>query len=329
MAMAAVSFRENPEAYGLSSDFKPNYKKGNFKRPALPPSNKLILPTGYDSTLVAPLEIIPGLNLNPNSLKGQVKPEKVEADFADCLIDRNYQRDLGQGNAMLIEHGVNHFDWTLFKLPNGIRGKSGKIYITDGQTSSLICLHHPEIKKLPIWVAQVSEAEFVARCARAFVGLNECHIPVNRADKFTALQTMGDPVANSIAQIFRAYGIKPVRVNKAPNKYAAGETRLLGTLQGLYKRYGHEALERICLVAAGAGYSPIVRHHVNALMEILLPDMEAKKIDNERLINAIRSIADRHAVAEATLTAKRRMWTVPRALADLYKERYKKGAIAL
>jgi len=326
--MAMPSFRENPEAYGLKLP-KPVYQRGNYKRPALPDSGKLIMPTMYDSTLIKPLAVIPGLKLEPKSLKGVAKPKFIEADFGNCYIDQNYQRELAMSNCQLIECGVNNFDYTLFKVPNGIQGESGKIYITDGQTSALICLHHPDILKVPLWVVRVSNDEFIARCARAFVGLNECHIPVNRADKFTALQTMGDPDALAVADIFRIHRIQPVRSNKSGNKSAAGETRLLGTLQSLYKRHGSDLLSRLCAVCSGAKYSPITRVHVWALMEILKPDMDKNKIDDERLINAIRSIADRHAISEATLNAKRRMWPVPRSLAELYMERYKKGATAL
>lgn len=323
-----LSFRENPEAYGLTP-IRPNYARDNYKRPALPASGKQVLSGGYDSTLIKPLETIPGLKLDPNSLKGIVKPKYIEADFEQCCIDYNWQRELDQSNLTLIEFGVKHFNWTHFKIPNGIQGTSGKIYITDGQTSALICYHHPEVLKLPIMVTRVNEQEFVARCANAFVSLNECRRPVSAADRFTAMQVMGDPESTAIAEVFRKYHIKPLRKDKSKGQFAAGETRMLKTFQGIYRLRGQEFFERLCSVLNGAKLFPIQRIHTSALTEILLPDMEKNKIDDDRLISAIRSIVNKHAINEAILSAKRRMWTSSRALAEIYKERYRMRAQAL
>lgn len=327
--MAAVlSFREHPEAYGLTP-LKPDHRGKGWQRPAIRNSGKLVLPKHYDSTLIRPLELIPGLELKPASLKGQVKPKYTEADFSQCHIDQNYQREIDQANITVIEFGVNHFDYTLFKIPNGIQGPSGKIYITDGQSSALICLHHPDIDKLPIMVTRVNEAEFIARCARAFIGLNECRIAVSKADRFTALQTMGDPASCAIANVFRKHGITPVRKTKAIGKYAARETRIIGTFESIHARRGEAFFDRLCKVLGGAAFSPIRRIHIGAITEILLPDMGKNKIDDDRLISAIRSMVDKHAINEAELSAKRRMWTGPKALAELYKSLYKDGAQAL
>lgn len=324
----ALSFRQHPEAYGLTP-IRPNYKPNLFKRPAAPPSGKTVLANRYDSTLIRPLELISGLNLEPRPLRGMVKPKLIEAEFDQCRIDHNWQRELDQGNLTLIEFGVNHFDWTHFKIPNGIQGPSGLIYITDGQTSALICRHHPEILKLPIAVTRVNESEFVARCANAFVSLNECKRAVSSADRFTAMQVMGDPESNAIAEVFRKYNIKPLKKSKSMPQYASGETRMLGTFQTIFRKRGKDFFERLCLILQGANFHPIQRIHTSAISEILLPDMEKNKIDNDRLIAAIRSIADRHAIRDATLDAKRRMWTSSHALAEIYKERYRQRAQAL
>lgn len=323
-----LSFKDHPEAYGLAP-MKPSHGGANWKRPAIPDSGKQILPKHYDSTLIKPIEAVPGLKLNPAKINQQVRPKYVEAEFSQCCLDHNYQRELSQANVTVIEFGVNHFDWTLFKVPNGIQGNSGKIYITDGQTSALICFHHPDISKLPIMVTRVNDSEFIARSARAFIGLNECRVPVGRADRFTALQTMGDPASCAIANVFRKYGIKPVRTHKSTNKYAARETTLISAFQSIHAKRGEVFLDRLCKILAGAAYSPIKRIHVSALTEILLSDLDKNKIDDARLISAIRSMVDKHAVNEAELTAKRRMWTGPRALAELYKSLYKDGAQAL
>lgn len=323
-----LSFSEYPEAYGLPP-LKPDHRRSRGKRPAIAPSGKLVLPSFYDSTLIKPLEAIPGLKLEPASLEGQIKPRYAEIEFSQCRIDHNYQRELLQSNLNIIQHGVNFFDWTLYKVPNGIQAPSGLVYITDGQSSALICLHHPDIHKLPIMVTRVKDAQFIQRSARAFIGLNECRIEVGTADRFTALQTMGDPVAIKMAEVFRRYGIRPIRQNKHEGKFGAGETKLVSTFQGLHARHGDEFLERLCKILGNAKYGPIRRMHVHAIRSILLPDMGKNKIDDERLVNAIRSMVDRHAINEAELTAKRRMWPSPKALAELYMSLYKAEAKAL
>lgn len=327
--MAMPAYSDHPEAYGMPAT-KPDYRRNYRKKPVIRPADKPVMLERYDSTLVTPLLDIPGLELNPASLKGQAEPEFIKAPFERILIDHNSQRQLKQSNLTLIEFAINNFEFTRVKVPNGIISPKGKIYLTDGQSTALIHYNHPELRVrgyVPVYVARVSERDFVAKCAQAFVALNECHIPVPRADRFTASLTARDPEALAMAEVFKATGLRITGEAKAENKYAAGETRLIQTLQRLHRSRGQDYFEKLCRILGRSAFSPIKRIHVDALVQIL--DKDKGKMDEQRLVNAIRSMVDKHARNEAELMAKRRMWTAPFALAELYRKLYLKGALPL
>lgn len=326
--MAVVSFKQNPAAFGMPALAKPDYRRA--KNPALKPSGKKIIMPFYDSTLIGGLFEIPGMELNPAPIGDQPEPELIKAPFELIRLDGNYQRELKRANIALIEFAINNFDYTKVKVPNGIRSPKGNIYLTDGQSTAMIYYNHPELRargNLPCCVTRVDEKQFVERSAAAFISLNECRVSVAQADRFSAALAMRDPAAKKLAQIFQAHNIKIVTDNREDHLYAAGETRLISTFQSLLAKKGDKFLEKLCGILSTAMFSPIKRAHIRAVVEIL--ETHKGELDEARLTNAIKSIADRHALNQALIDSRRTMKTVPYALAQIYKDRYKKGAKAL
>lgn len=325
--MAMPSYTEKPQAYGMPP--KPNYHKG--RRNYVEPSDKGVLLPFYDSTLIKPLKKIKGLEFKPADISEQALPELmyINPKTEKMYVDHNYQRELTNSNFNLLIHILEHFDWKKLQVPNAFISEKGNIYFTDGQTTALACLHHPQIDKMPISAVKVSDAAFAAIGAEAFLSLNTVKIAVPRADRLTAQIAMRDPLAMHIADVFRKYGIKVIRIKRNDEQCAARETMVVGKFEEILKRDGEEFFDRLCSILAAANYSPIRAIHIQAVRRLLLDESEKLPYSLDRLKDAIRSKVDKYALLDAEIEARRFKTTKPDALAKFYKEAYKKGAVAL
>lgn len=326
MKAQVPSFEKHPGAYGM----KGKNAYWNVRRKNLvPASDKQVLLPHYDSTLIRPLAPVPNLEFKPAPVKVQAKPQMMMVKPEALLVDHNWQRELTSSSYVLLVQILENFNWAYYKTPNCIISPSGKLYVTDGQTTVLAAMHHPEIEEIPVLAVKVSEREFVRICAEAFISLNTVSVPVPRADRFTAQIAARHPHALKLADFFRKHKIKPIRLERKDRQYAARETMVISTFQETMIKDGDEKFDRLLEILSGANFSPIRRLHVLAIRELLSRETPKFNYDLERLRNAILSKADKYALLDAEINARRYKISRPMALANIYNGAYKKGAIAL
>jgi hypothetical protein len=69
----------------------------------------------------------------------------------------------------LIRKIVQTWDWSRMKPPICARDESGRLFVVDGQHTSIAAARHPGIKKIPVMIVNVDTVE---GRASAFIGHN-------------------------------------------------------------------------------------------------------------------------------------------------------------
>lgn len=297
---------------------KPINKRGGSKNV---PTQKHVIPKGYNAELKRPLSPIEGIDVEPNDISGQEMPHMEMARPGDLWIDHNYQRELLPANVTLLREIIGFWDWERFTPPNCVIQPDGRRFIRDGQTTAIGALHHPQIEEIPIMVRKARSLE---KDAEAFVALNDKLVPVQHADKFTARLLMGDPISLELAKILNKYGIHVLRSARPGAEYGKNETTCIGIFRRLLVAHGSKELEQVCEILKVANFRPIRFHHLYAARKMLSGAL-SKNCDIARVARAINSKSDAHAFAEAALLARRNGKPISTCLAQVYEAEYKKN----
>jgi len=332
------SFKDNPKAYmqPLGAYEQPDTIAKKAKRtkelaPKTPAITKDVFYGLYDEKLVEQLGPIEGLRIKDEPYL-ITPPETRLIDPRSLYIDRNYQRKLTALDLRLLEEIGNEFAWDEYKIPNVFEDAANeRLFVTDGQKTVLAAIHR-HVPLVPVFVITAPQTELLKRQANSFVGINMRRKAIPAQEMFTALLVRGDDRELALAKILRANGIQPVgnRGNAAHGKYNQGETQSISILRNLHKHHGDENFSAICKIMTAARFRPIKREHLNALGAIADKE-DVKKIDVDRMANAIRSIVDKYALLEArdiSMKSNRHI-QIGHALADIYLTRYKQKAKAI
>lgn len=294
-------------------------KRGSSK---LVHTQKHVIPKGYDEALIRPLARLDSIDVQPNDISAQEPPHTEMVRPEDLWLDHNYQREFLPANMTLLQEIIEYWDWDRFRAPNCVRQPDGRLFIRDGQTTALGALHHPQIDRIPVLVKNAKSLE---KDAEAFVALNDKFIPVENADKFTARLLMGDPVTRELARILNKFGIHVLRSAKRGAEYGKNETTCIGAFRRLLEAHGSQEVEQICEILRVANFRPIRFAHLHAVRKMLKEGALQRNVDIARIGQAINSIDDAHALAEATVLARRNGRPLSACLAHIYEHRYKRN----
>lgn len=322
-------FASNPAFYGMPRRSQIAAKM----RPLTPAPMKPAVPDGYRDDLLTPLRTLEKLEVEPNKTLADLTPEVryINPRKTTIYCNRNYQRELDAGDmAFLLEIG-NGFDWGRFKVPNCYEAPDGSLHCTDGQKTILAAMFHD--LTIPILVIRAAPGESLARQADSFVGLNTIQRKAKALDIFAALYCRGDSEEVEFARILKKHNIQPVRISSglpAGGKTQPCQTICINVLRAMHKEHGKHDFDIMCKLFSLIGYRPIQRLHIYAF-NIIFARMEPSEIDLDRMMNAVRSILDKHAILEARENVRNsKKKTTPSAeLANIYVARYSKNLRAL
>lgn len=303
-------------------------------RVLLPSKTKPILPDGYREDLIKRLDFIPGFEVEPNLSLDKNPPEIAYLNPREThiYIDYNSQRELEARDLAVLKKITKSYDHGKFKVPNLIRIKAwgNKLFCVDGQKTTLAALYNG--LTIPFCITDETPESFVARQAVGFIGINFDRTAPSPSQLFPAQYFSGNESDIGLAKILQKYKIKPVSNfgGSQAKKRSPLETTCISILRKMYETQDKKAFEIICKIVEAVKFCPLERIHVGAL-NVIMFRIEPSAIDIDRMANAILSIADAHAKLEAIKSARNSFnkKSVSGELANIYMDRYKKGARAI
>ncbi|MFO1081893.1 MAG: DUF6551 family protein [Reyranellaceae bacterium] len=128
-------------------------------------------------------------------------------DVGDLVVDRRYQRVMGEKNEKHVRAIVRNFSWLHYQPIIVARTDTGYAVI-DGQHRYEAAKKHPLVESLPCYVI---EAPDVATQATVFISANSARIQVMRIHKFWAAHAAGEAWAVRIVRLCEAAGVEIAR----------------------------------------------------------------------------------------------------------------------
>ncbi|WWT39896.1 partitioning protein-like protein [Microcystis phage Mwe-JY08] len=187
--------------------------------------------------------------------------------IGDLVIDRGYQREIGERGRRTIRAIMGAFDWSRFAPVVVAPVEGGKFAIIDGQhraTAAAVL----GIEEVPCHIVQADRAAQ----AKAFAAINGTVTAITPMQMFHAKVTAGDEVAARVARLLEAGGARVLKYPVPADLMKAGDTLAAAALLKLARRYEDDTLLRAiqCVTETGEGNPGMLRAGVmTALCEVL------------------------------------------------------------
>ena len=171
------------------------------------------------------------------------KPGKIiTVNPLDVIIDYSYQRDLDVNHVIKIANNFNH---RYVKTPTGFQDSSGKIYITDGQHTTVaaglagIREFHIYVTELP---ADSTPQQRIELQSQQFIHLNKSPKPVSRYHLYRNQLIQNNPDYLALRNMCAKVGVTPVDSNKKSN--SAGFISHINILENAWFQISREHSEK-------------------------------------------------------------------------------------
>lgn len=232
------------------------------------------------------------------------EPIFERVDPRDLLVEEAYQRDLSAKSLKLIQHIIEHWDWTRFKPPVCAFADEG-LRIIDGQHTAIAAASHPLIDRIPVMVVEAPE---LATRALAFIGHNRDRLAVTPMQLHHAAVAAGEAQAVAIEAVCEAAGVTLTRTAGGGHRWKVGETQAINAVRALVVRCGQDKAQRVLAALVAAGLAPVSAHDVKAAEMLFSVADYSDQLNSltdgggQELATAIRALGDR-ADKEARLFA--------------------------
>ena len=202
------------------------------------------------------------------------------------VVDRRYQRDLGERSVTLIRRIVREFDWARVRPAVVAAREDGRFEVLDGQHLATAAATHGGIDRIPCLV--VSDADRSAKSA-AFVGLNRDRVGMTALQVMKAELEMGDPVARAVADGIAAGGGRLLFKPASKGKYRPGSTVAVAALRRIAKAHGADGVARAVRIGCAVKAAPIGTLFLKALGLLLWAEEYAGALTDEAIADAVVS----------------------------------------
>lgn len=221
----------------------------------------------YIARRIEPLEILPS-NLDYSELP-RFRPTMEWVDPTDLYVDPRYQRDITRKSLNVIKKIIREWDWNSFKPPIVTKYEDeDRLFIIDGQHTSIAAASHPEIKEIPVFVV---DSKFVKSSAKAFIRHNNDRTNVDPIQLFKAEVESGDEVATGVNMAIQRSGVKLSTLSNINNDQI-GYCSSVVTLKKVYDAYGLMPLRTVLEICVQAKMNTIQSFVVYGLADLLYKD---------------------------------------------------------
>lgn len=149
------------------------------------------------------------------------------------VVDRGYQREIGQAGRRNIARIAANFRWSRFSPVVCSPVAGGQLAIIDGQ-HRVTAARLIGIESVPCQVIIADRAEQ----ADAFQAINAATTRMHICQVFGARLTAGEPQATAIAQACADAGVTILRNPRAASRILERQTNAVGTIEKVFDTYG-------------------------------------------------------------------------------------------
>lgn len=238
-------------------------------------------------------------------------PDLVWLQLSSLVIDRRYQRDIGERGRRNIRNIIENFDWSRFTPVVVAKLEDGRFAIVDGQHRATAAFSHGQIDRVP---CEVIGADGKMQ-ARAFIHINGSVTKISPMQLYHAGIAAGDPDCLMVEQVAAATGVTILKYPKQEQDRKPGETMCASLIGRLVAAHGARAVRLALAGLREADYggmitANLIRGAVSALVE--RPGLAA---DEPRYLYAMGRIHHDDLLRKAEvarLNDRRPLWTLYR-----------------
>lgn len=227
---------------------------------------------------------IPMTGVMPGKVHGKM-PRLVLVDPKTLFIEESYQRNLSERSIKLIRRIVAGWDWCKMKPPICAEA-DGKMFVIDGQHTSIAAASHGSIAKIPVLLVDSLTTQ---DRAAAFIGHNRDRVAMTSSQLYYAALESGDEIAVAIDQACKKAGVTIVKSPPANGIFKEGETIAVSTIREVVANKGAAGGARILKILADAYRFPLSSGEIKAVYSLLYDKDWRGSFEDDDLVTTIRS----------------------------------------